>query len=663
MANTDKTGVVMNSKFTSISTKVYVPLIAILAFIIVVTVWLGLSNVEEIKKDIYEQTRQRIALFYEQAIDEKASVGVSNAITLSFNDNLKTSLIKNDRELAIRTVKDMSKKFKADTKFQNVQIHIHNKEMKSFVRSWKPEDYGQDLSSFRHTIKEVHATKKAFAAIEVGDKGLSMRGLAPILDEKGELVGTIEFMQAFISVIKDAKKEINASTLFLLKDSFASTAKAVADNPKVKNFIIAQDVDTIDKALVAELEKVDVATLKEYAVGDKYFVSTIPIKDFKGDVIGYLVCGKELSQVNTAIKSAQNTAFIQIGVMATVGILMVLIVMGVISKAVKRPIIEFEALAEDLASGEGDLTKRLPVVTNDEIGLTARAINSFIDKVGKIVADAKKSAGENAAVSSELSSTAINIGKRAEEEMRIVNATTVKGEEMKAMLVGSIQEANHTKEEINKAKQNMENASRSIISLVHKVGDSARAESDLADRLNRLSDEAEQVKSILTVIDDIADQTNLLALNAAIEAARAGEHGRGFAVVADEVRKLAERTQKSLTEINATINTIVQSITEATEQMNANSKDIEELSRVSGEVGDNISNTVEIMGAATTCVEKMAEDTIKMASDTEDIVKKVDEINEISSSNTRSVEEIVSAAEHLYKLTEELNEKLNEFKT
>ena len=101
---------------------------------------------------------------------------------------------------------------------------------------------------------------------------------------------------------------------------------------------------------------------------------------------------------------------------------------------------------------------------------------------------------------------------------------------------------------------------------------SSQNEEELSGKLIQLTQDTEQVKDVLSVISDIAEQTNLLALNAAIEAARAGEHGRGFAVVADEVRKLAERTQKSLAEINATINVVIQSISETSDAMIKNAE-------------------------------------------------------------------------------------------
>ena len=244
-----------------------------------------------------------------------------------------------------------------------------------------------------------------------------------------------------------------------------------------------------------------------------------------------------------------------------------------------------------------------------------------------------------------------------------MGATTHKVQALKAELDEGIVEAKEGKEELMRANHFLTDANKAIFSLTQEIQSSAATEIELAHTVQQLSKDAEQVKNVLVVIGNIADQTNLLALNAAIEAARAGEHGRGFAVVADEVRNLAERTQKSLQEINATINVIVQAIMNSSEQMTENSKKVEALSTTALSVEMKIKEMFSVMKNATTLSDKTTQNYLKTNTDLEVMIDNVDKINTISTQNVRSVEEIASAAEHLNKMTEMLNLKLSEFKT
>jgi len=365
-----------------------------------------------------------------------------------------------------------------------------------------------------------------------------------------------------------------------------------------------------------------------------------------------------LDEVNASSRNLE----VLLGIVMIVIVLVAIIAASLIGTFFSRPLNRLKQDMSEIESNK-DLARSVDISGNQEVEAISKHFNSLLRSIAVALDEAKQVAQENNMLSSTLFNSSVEIDKRAREELEIVTGTTRNGNEMKNALGISKEDAEKTKESIIATNSNLQAVSREMLDLVQQIQSSVEVESDLAEKLNALSHDADQVKGVLTVIGDIADQTNLLALNAAIEAARAGEHGRGFAVVADEVRKLAERTQKSLVEINASINVIVQSITDSSDQMNRNSKTIQQLSDVSMQVEERVSESVSMMEAATETTTQSVASTMSISDDTEKIIAEIESISNLSKSNTASVQEISDAAKNLSTLAQSLAQKLGEYKT
>lgn len=472
-------------------------------------------------------------------------------------------------------------------------------------------------------------------------------------------------------IIRNGTKEGVVSTNILIDDAMKKVYATTFDGgyafimDKAGQFIIHPDKNVINKNF-QELSPVlndaykyisshDIGSV-EYTINGQDKILT-----FGKLENGWIVALSIDTKVAFAFLDQLITMFMIIGFIMTV--LSILVLLGVL-RIQFQPLIRLNQLIENLSSSEGDLTQRLEIKNkNDEIGIMSHNINAFIEKIHGMIVASKMSSSENASVSHELSNTSLEVGRRAEEEAIIITKATREAITLKNYLETSVENAKASSNEVSFVVENLQQVSTEVSNLSSLLQESGHREVVLSEKLNTVSLNTAEIKNILGVINDIADQTNLLALNAAIEAARAGEHGRGFAVVADEVRKLAERTQKSLIEINATINIVVQSIVDVSGEMNINSQEINKITDTSVSVQNNVFEVMETLNKAVKNANKTIRDYIDTASRIGLITEDISKINEISSVNVRSVEEIASAAEHLNKMTENLNIELGKFKS
>ncbi|MCU0452442.1 MAG: methyl-accepting chemotaxis protein [Bacteroidetes bacterium] len=327
---------------------------------------------------------------------------------------------------------------------------------------------------------------------------------------------------------------------------------------------------------------------------------------------------------------------------------------------VLQPLKDLAEKAELIASG--DLTVDIVSTSGDEVGQLASSFMRMVERLRGTIGRLVEASAAVASASAEISASTEEMAAGAREQTSQVTAVAASVEHLSRTTADNSRGAVGTSETARAARASADEGGKVVEQSVQSMKRIAHVVQASAETVRALGKSSAQIGQIVSVIDDIADQTNLLALNAAIEAARAGEQGRGFAVVADEVRKLAERTTTATKEIADMIQKIQTDTGEAVRSMEQGTVEVDNGIKLADAAGSSLRGIVSMSQTVTEMVAQIASASELQASASEQISKSVDGISSVARETATGIQQIARTAEDLNRLTENLQELIGQFR-
>ncbi|MEW9797512.1 methyl-accepting chemotaxis protein [Alteromonas sp. CYL-A6] len=501
-------------------------------------------------------------------------------------------------------------------------------------------------------------------AVDSQDGSVSAVIQTPVT-HRGKLIG-VGGVDILISTVGDVIDDIrynDKGTAFLLDDAqnivyFPKQEKDLPLSSAVSSFDTVFDETTGFGSLASAIKRSSKGMVPVTWRGESYIAvfRHASLDNPKMDwTLGILIPESLITDpINSAITTATLVSVVIIAIIALITYLA--------GSRITRPIIKMKAAMAEIANGDGDLTKRLDIESNDEIGELAGEFNRFTDKLRDLLQQTATHTSAVADAAAHLRDVSQDTSTQMNKERNQVDSVSTAVTEMATTVVEISKNAAQSSDAANEAdmlvsqgKAQAEDAMADIRSLAASIDEGVKV-------VSGLSQESDNIGAVIDVINGIAEQTNLLALNAAIEAARAGEQGRGFAVVADEVRSLASRTQDSTDDIRRMVERL-QNMAEQTDTVMQQGKEKSQRGVEKTElVVTSLENINRAIGTVQSQSEHIARATEQQTVVAEDINQSLVTITNLSDTTSQHAESLAAEATQLSGVASELRELVNQFK-